>query len=295
MTLIKRIKCPTCNEDSFKELYSLPYNSPKMVFFLENYYKKDLEIKKIEKNQYRLVECKNCNLIFQEQIPDKEFSKQLYENIIDKENSFLKKENFEKKWHQKLKYELELIQNLFNKKTQEISILEFGAGWGYWSKYFEKKGFNVSAFEVSETRIKFMKKNNIKILQDLENISEKFDFIYSEETFEHISNPKETLLNLSNFLNNNGYILLRFPSNFLFKFKINNNYQPKSDCAHPLEHINLFKRESFNKMLKNTNLKTIMFQSKFNFSPRNFLKDIKNLFFFRSILIKKNSNIQKNN
>ena len=38
----------------------------------------------------------------------------------------------------KLKYELELIQNLFNKKTQEISILEFGAV-GYWSKYFEKK------------------------------------------------------------------------------------------------------------------------------------------------------------
>ena len=295
MALIKRTNCPTCNEDSFKELYSLPYKSPKMVFFLENYYKKDLEIKKIEKNQYRLVECNNCNLIFQEQIPNKEFSKQLYENIIDKENIFSKKENFKKKWHQKLKYELELIQNLFDKKTQEISILEFGAGWGYWSKYFGGKGFNVSAFEVSESRIKFMKKNNIKILQDLENVSEKFDFIYSEETFEHISNPKETLLNLSNFLNNDGYILLRFPSNFLFKFKINNNYQPKSDCAHPLEHINLFKRKSFDKMLTNTNLKTITFQSKFNFSPRNFLKDIKNLFFFRSILIKKNSNIQKNN
>ena len=30
---------------------------------------------------------------FSRTIPDKEFSKQLYENIIDKENSFLKKEN----------------------------------------------------------------------------------------------------------------------------------------------------------------------------------------------------------
>lgn len=288
MALITRTNCPTCNKVSFKEIYSLPYNSPKMIFFLENYYQKDLEIKKIENYQYRLIECSNCNLIFQEQIPDKKFSEQLYENVIDKENSFSKKEDFEKRWHQKLNYELKLIQNLFNKKPQDISILEFGAGWGYWSKYLEKNGFNVSAFEVSASRIKFMKKNNIKIIEDLENISEKFDFIYSEETFEHISNPKETLLHLSKFLNDNGFILLRFPSNFLFKFKINNNYQPKSDCAHPLEHINLFKRKSFNKMLKNTNLKTITFQSKFNFSPRNFLKDVKNLFFFSSILIKKN-------
>lgn len=287
MVLIKRINCPTCNKTTFKELYSLSYSSRKMNFFLERYYKDSIEIKKLEKYQYRLLECMNCKLIFQEQIPGEKFSKELYENIIDHENSYLKKENFEKKWIKKLFYEVELIKGLFSKKPQEISILEFGSGWGYWSQHLQKKGFNVSAFEVSDTRIKHMERNGIEVLPNINITSKKFDFIYSEETFEHINNPKETLNDLSKILKDGGYMLLRFPSNFLFKFKIRNNYQPTSDCAHPLEHINLFKKKSFKKMLKGTNLTTISLKSQFNFTPKNFLKDVKNLFFFQSILIKK--------
>ena len=42
-----------------------------------------------------------------------------------------------------------------------------------------------------------MKKNQINVISNIENSVKKFDFIYSEETFEHIPNPKETLINLS--------------------------------------------------------------------------------------------------
>ena len=40
-------------------------------------------------------------------------------------------------------------------------------------------------------------------------------------------------------------------------------------------------------MIIDTNLEIINFKSKFNFSLRNFLKDIKNIFYFDSILMKK--------
>ncbi len=282
-----RSSCPVCKEIRIKEIFSLPYNSKDMVDFLSSYYKGTIDIKQLHGRYYNLLECKNCNLIFQEQIPNKKFSMELYEKYIDKDDSLKKKNNYEKKYNKKLFYEMGLIKNIFKKKNEEISILDFGAGWGFWLNYLKKNNFDVYAFEVSETRIDFLKESKIKIIPDIENTDNKFDFIYSEETFEHISDPKGTLVNLSKILKENGFIMLRFPSSFLFKLRLNKKYKPCTDCAHPLEHINLLKKKSFESMVKDSNLEIINFKSRFNFSLRNFLKDIKNIFYFDSILLKK--------
>jgi len=287
MSLTIRNSCPACTNKRTKEIFSLPYNSQKMIDFLSNYYKGTIDIEKLNGQNYKLLECKNCNLIFQEQIPNKKFSYELYEKYIDKDDKFKKKNNYEIKYHKKLSYEMELIKNIFKKENEKISILDFGAGWGFWLNYLKKNNFDVYAFEISETRIDFLKKNQIKIIPDIVNIDNKFDFIYSEETFEHIPDPKKTLINLSKILKEDGFIMLRFPSSFLFKLKLNRKYKPCTDCAHPLEHINLLKKKSFEKMIEGSNLEIVNFKSKFDFSLRSFLKDIKNFFYFDSILIKK--------
>ena len=287
MSLTIRNSCPACTNKRMKEIFSLPYNSQKMIDFLSSYYKGTIDIEKLYGRDYKLLECKNCNLIFQEQIPNNKFSYELYEKYIDKDDSLKKKNDYEIKYHKKLSYEMKLIKNIFKKENEEISILDFGAGWGFWLNYLKKNNFDVYAFEISETRIDFLKKNQIKIIPDIVNIDNKFDFIYSEETFEHIPDPKKTLINLSKILKEDGFIMLRFPSSFLFKLKLNRKYKPNTDCAHPLEHINLLKKKSFEKMIEGSNLEIINFKSKFDFSLRSFLKDIKNFFYFDSILMKK--------
>ena len=258
-----------------------------MQNFLTSYYKERINIKKLEKFKFVLLECNICKTIFQEQIPDSNFSFELYEEIIDKDESLAKKEDFEKKNIIKLDYEIGLIKGLFKKNNEEIKIMEFGAGWGFWLNYLKKNNFNVSAFEVSKARIDFMKNKKINVISDLLSVEENFDFIFSEQTFEHISNPRDTLFNLSKILKYDGYIFLRFPSSFLFNLKLNKSYKPKNDCVHPLEHINLFRKESFEAMTSNSNLQIINFRSRYNFSIINALKDIKNFFYFDSILIKK--------
>ena len=260
-----------------------------MTNFLDKYYKGRIEKKKLERFYYKLVQCKFCNLIFQEQIPDEKFSEELYENIIDQKDSYLKKENYEEKYRKKLIYEINLIKGIFKNNLKNISILEFGSGWGFWSNYLKKNSFNISAFEVSKSRIENLRKNNINVISNIDRVEKKFDFIYSEETFEHIAKPKETLIKLSRMLNKSGFILLRFPSAFLFNLKLNDNYKPQKDCAHPLEHINSFNKRSFISMVKNTDLEIIDLKSKFNFSLINFFKDIKNFAYFDSVLIKKNN------
>lgn len=106
MSLTTRSSCPVCKENRTKQIFSLPYNSREMIDFLKRYYKGTIDIKKLYGRHYNLLECQKCNLIFQEQIPNKKFSQELYENYIDKYDSLKKKiitikniiKNFFTKW-----------------------------------------------------------------------------------------------------------------------------------------------------------------------------------------------------
>ena len=49
------------------------------------------------------------------------------------------------------------------------------------------------------------------------------------------------------------------------------------------------KKKSFKAMIKGSDLEIISLKSKFNFTLLNFLKDIKNFFYFDSVLFKKNN------
>ena len=120
MPLTKRSFCPVCKNTKIKEIFSLPYNSREMINFLSVYYKGRIDIKKLNGKYYKLLECLNCKLIFQEQIPDEKFSQELYEIYIDKDDSLRKKDDYEKKYKKKLFYEMGLIKNIFKKKMKKF-------------------------------------------------------------------------------------------------------------------------------------------------------------------------------
>ena len=285
MELIERIKCPICENNKLVSIYRLSYQDTKIKNFLETYYNKKLNLDLISHNDYNLLECKNCSFIFQKFVPDELFSEELYENLISAKASLKKKEDNIKELNKKYHNEIFLIKKLF--KNKKINVLEFGAGWGFWSLEAKKNGFNVSCLELSKKRVEYMKSKNLHVINIIEKNKPKYDFIYSDQTFEHISDPKETLELINGSLNLGGYILLNFPSSFGFKKKVKNNYTPNKDEAHPLEHLNLFNRLSMNYLIKNTNLKLINFRSLNSLKLRYVYKDIKNLIYFDSVLLKK--------
>jgi len=50
MSLTFRNICPACKKNNFKNIYSLSYNSEKMINFLNKYYKERIDTQKLEKN-----------------------------------------------------------------------------------------------------------------------------------------------------------------------------------------------------------------------------------------------------
>ena len=253
--------------------------------FLKTYY--SYNNFKLQKYYYNLIECKNCTGIFQEYIPNDNFSLRLYNKIISVKDSLEKKLNFEHINFKKYFNEARLIGKIISKKPRNISILEFGCGWGFWAKFIKGNNFKVDCFEVSKERINYIKKNNINIIKSLNIKNKKYDFIYSDQTFEHLNNPKKTINILSRLLKKNGHMLIGFPTSFFFKWKLNKNYLPCKDAAQPLEHINLFNKNCLKAMIKKSSLKIVYFKSFYDFSLKNILLDIKNYFIFNSVLLKK--------
>lgn len=284
MNLIERTNCPVCSNQKNKLLFKTPYISEKILKFLNEYYENKMPIHLLKKFDYELLECIKCKFIFQKYIPDKEFSNEIYDKIISPERS-LKKKIDSKDSNLKYENEIRLIKNIF--KDKKIKILEFGAGWGFWAFKAIKSGLDVDVFELSNTRIQFMKEKGINVIGDLNKNINQYDFIYSDQTIEHISNPHQIFIEILPNLKKGGFILINFPSSFMFKRQLNKNYKPHKDVAQPLEHINIFNRSSFKNLISDYNLDIIDFKSKFNPTFVNILKDIKNKFYFNNILIKK--------
>ncbi len=278
--LDERKNCPICSDIKFKTIFSLPY---KNISFLKNYYKDKINpyLNELEKYDYVISECLNCSLIFQKHIPNENFSELLYEKIINDEESKIKKLSVS--GHLK---DFELFKKIIKKENQDISILEFSSGNGDWAYEAKKLNFDITANEYSKIRIETLKKKSLKVCDNINACKDKFDIIYSDQVFEHIPNPAETLKLLMTLLKSHGYIYLKFPSSFMFKNKLKMNYQPQKDCAHPLEHINTFNRKAFSHLIKDMNLEIFYHNRHSAFNYKKYLKLLKDFFYFDQILIK---------
>lgn len=104
-------------------------------------------------------------------------------------------------------------------------ILDVGCGKGILLYKMKQSGFkNVMGIDpfIDET---IVYKNGLKILKgNLSEISEKYDFIMFNHSFEHMSNPLEIMINAHSLLNNGKFILLRIPvcDSYAFKHYRNN-------------------------------------------------------------------------
>lgn len=287
MKLIERKRCPYCESINIKVLYSLNYNTNVLKKFFLEYYNNKKILNIIKFNIYQISECIKCSGLFQKFIPNNNLSYYIYEKLISSKKSFNKKKNITLTNYKEYLLDSEIIKNLFKKENSRIKILEFGCGWGFWAKFMKDLNFNVDTIEISDKRAHFLKKNRIKNYKSINQLNKKYDLIFSNQVLEHIPNPFQTMKSLLNKLNTNGYMYHKFPSSFNFKKKLLRNYIPKKDCAHPLEHINVYTKKSFMFMVKKLRLKIVNPIYLKNISIINTLILLKNYLFFNTVILKK--------
>ena len=155
MNLIERIKCPYCNNNQFKSLYKKEYDSKILTNFLTNYYNNNKIHHVLESKIYEISECTLCSGLFQKYIPDEKLSFFLYETLISNEISLQKKIELTSKNFMEFFGDASIIEDLIKKKNYNIKILEFGCGWGFWTKFMKSLNFDVETVEISTSRAEY--------------------------------------------------------------------------------------------------------------------------------------------
>lgn len=282
---IERKICPICKKKKFIQIDTNIKNS-EIIKILYNYYQKKLPKIIYQKFKYEILECLNCSILFQKYICDEKLSDKLYENIIDKNKSFEKKIKLDFKNYNSFIKEMRFIRKLLKKPNHKIKILEFGCGWGFWARLARSLNFKINTIEISKSRIKFLNQNGIENKKKIQN-KIKYDFIYSDQVFEHLSFPQKEFSNLIKSLNVNGYILIKVPSSFLMNLKKKFNIYPHENILFPLEHINLYNKKVFNFLSNKYELKICNYKLIRYYGYAGIIVFLKNFFTNSFVLFKK--------
>jgi 2-polyprenyl-3-methyl-5-hydroxy-6-metoxy-1,4-benzoquinol methylase len=263
-----RNQCPACASDRFKTIYQSPYDEPPIRDYLIEFYSLQgtVELEYLGEATYILCECEVCGLIFQRDIPNKILMERVYEHWIDPKKAF--------NGHQKSKgleyysqYAQEIMQiiSYFKKVPSSLRFLDFGMGWAKWALMAKAFGCDSYGTELSDERIKYAKSNGIKIVMWDEIPQLRFDFINTEQVFEHIPEPLQTLNHFKKGLKRNGIVKISVPTanDIDRRLKIMDWKSPKGsknslNPVAPLEHINFFKRSSLLRMASEAEMEEVL-------------------------------------
>lgn len=292
---IIRENCPACNSKNSKELYSSKFNELPISKYLEDFYNHQggVEFKYLEDESYILDECVGCGLVYQRAIPNDFLMTKLYEEWIDPKKVLNQNvKNRSLRYYSKFAREIEMIINYFKRPSSELKFFDFGSGWGHWCRLAKAYGCSVLGTELSQTRIDYSNKIGISMIEWDEIPNYQFDFINTEQVFEHIANPLETLEHLIKSLKPSGIIKISVPNGNNIKllltdpnWEITKGTKSALNIVAPLEHINCFSQHAIEKMMHIISFEPVEIKKQssnqkpsklWDYSLRDFLKPIYN-------------------
>lgn len=207
---------------------------------------------------------------------------------------------------------LELIPNGNGK------FLDYGCGWGHYSKAISEKGYDVTGIDLSSNEIEICKvlyKDNNLIHFSNESIqnlpSNYFDYVLSSQVIEHVHNCGNYLNEINRVLKVNGKLIISTPNivapRFIFSLlspkleknlieiskKINNEYDKTHNHINgwdPVHFTNLVSTVGFT-LVKFMPAEGVPFPFRKPFKPYLYFKNrLKNLCYTMIFIFEKTSN-----
>lgn len=278
--------CPVCKSSNNITLFKLANTESPIKEYLDSWSFKRIDYSYLEGSNYILDECKDCGLIYQKEILNESTMVKLYDEWIDYANAFERIDS-----NRDIKHYIPYVSDLINIimyldiVPSKLNILDFGMGFGNWCHLVKGFGCKVYGVEISQTRIDYTKGIEVISWKDLPNY--QFDFINTEQVFEHLGDPLGTLLYLKQALKPNGLIKISVPDGWDIKKRLkrwdwdslkNSKISVNSDViwqptlgngsknslnpVAPLQHINCFNRNVLVKMAEISGLSMVMIPNK---------------------------------
>ena len=224
--------------------------------------------------KYHVAICKNCGVHLFYPYPEDD-EELLNKNKYTKDNIAINDDRVETQKRQ-LDYLLKSGElNISNftrminftipnsKKNDEIKILDYGGGSGQFAKIckniFPKSKIYIADLYDEKLLNDFKKYNNQIKFNEFENNEIRFDFIFLNDVFEHLSNPIKVLKLLKKKLKNkDSKIFIDTPKIFwiynFFSYVNLNIYKKILNGTIDQDHQQIWTKKSFNLAVKNSDL-----------------------------------------
>jgi hypothetical protein len=258
-----RSRCPCCEGVEFRVLASEPYGAAPLRTYLEQYYQGRACVDELSGFDYELVRCAQCTLAYQRAVPTTEMLTEIYETwILPSEKDRLRRERDINDYCY-MAEQVQFIARHFRSRPSDIRILDFGMGWAEWADMARAFGCEVAGSELSLHRIKHARSIGIEVVDWDEIPKRKFDFINTEQVFEHLIEPLEVLRHLSRALNRGGLIRISVPDSRVALNNLSGHGSFSKLTASqimpmaPLEHVNSFEYRSLVAFAKSVGLRVV--------------------------------------
>ncbi|MGH9247590.1 MAG: class I SAM-dependent methyltransferase [Acidimicrobiales bacterium] len=250
---VERQRCPACGGADFHELYRCPYDRPPIRSVLERRYAPfgPVDLSPLDGTDYVLAECQTCRLIFQQFIPDDDLMTLVYERWQPPEVSLEHKERNALASRGRNALEVMSVIDYFGGDAIRITVLDFGMGWGNWCRVAQAFGCETYGAEVSAARIDHAAAFGISAMTPERAADHTYDFINTEQVFEHLVDPLGTARLLAGTLKPNGVLKISVPNGHRVRrnLALGAWSAPKKslrtlNAVSPLQHINCFVHQS---------------------------------------------------
>ena len=151
--------CPLCASNSNRLLCEIPYSDQRLAKFIERFYRGKVAYKSLRSASFRVVLCQQCEFIYQDSILDEKGMQTLYEDWIDHQQSLLKKQTAGTSLYRQYAGQIQTLAGLLKQRSDQLRILDYGMGWGYWSRMAQAHGFDVIGFARSPELAELAREN----------------------------------------------------------------------------------------------------------------------------------------
>ena len=202
-----------------------------------------------EKLKLHLGKCSNCNMVYVTNSDEVDMSNQAFV-------SWVPDTDIDVMTPVKLQRNKDILDFVSTYIPNDASILDYGSGYCGFLRIAKSAGYEVEGINPCKYLADWSKRKmgiNVHATfgQDFEP-GKQYDFIISDQTFEHLEEPTKDLEKLHQLLKKDGYVYIDVPNLQTYRRFIHG-----IDCLKDIMHYNYFTTSTLTSMCKNKGFRIV--------------------------------------
>lgn len=263
----RREQCPACGGLESVSRAKLPYNQPPLTDYLRTFYRNypHCDFTPLAGEVYQLDECGRCGCHYQNPVPGDDFLARFYGQGLYGAGTQEIGQICEPYQTEQAIRELMMVVRFLNPTCPRPCLLDFGTGNGNWAILAGAAGLDTHASDLSPHAFDRLRTRGVTCHLHATLPQDQFDFINTEQVFEHLIDPIGQLQVLAQSLRPGGIIKIGVPYDpqLRAKLKAPDWTAPKNSAASlngvaPLEHLNHFEPSSLDALAARCGLEPLV-------------------------------------